>query len=52
MNAWNDGVIEPLSIKLQAISSASEVAIMILRIDDVIASGNKPKMAEHPDMNM
>jgi len=34
------GVIEPLKIKTQAISSASEVAQMILRIDDVIASGN------------
>jgi len=32
------GVIEPLRIKTQAISSASEVAIMILRIDDVIAA--------------
>jgi len=32
------GVIEPLKIKTQAISSASEVAIIILRIDDVIAS--------------
>jgi len=31
-------IIEPLKIKSQAISSASEVAIMILRIDDVIAS--------------
>jgi len=33
------GVIEPLKIKTQAIKSASEVATMILRIDDVIASG-------------
>ena len=33
------GIIEPLRIKTQAIASASEVAIMILRIDDVIASG-------------
>jgi len=38
-DAWKDGVIEPLKIKTQAISSASEVAIMILRIDDVIAGG-------------
>ncbi len=37
MDAWQAGVIEPLKIKTQAISSASEVAIMILRIDDVIA---------------
>jgi thermosome len=33
------GIIEPLKIKTQAIASASEVAIMILRIDDVVASG-------------
>jgi thermosome len=32
------GVIEPLRVKTQAISSASEAAVMILRIDDVIAS--------------
>ena len=39
MDAWNKGVLEPLKIKTQAISSASEVAQMILRIDDVIAGG-------------
>ncbi len=32
------GVLEPLKVKKQAISSATEVAIMILRIDDVIAA--------------
>jgi chaperonin GroEL (HSP60 family) len=32
------GVIEPLRVKIQAIQSAAEVATMILRIDDVIAS--------------
>ena len=31
-------IIEPYKIKSQALSSATEVAIMILRIDDVIAS--------------
>jgi len=36
------GIIEPLRVKSQAISSASEVAIMILRIDDVISAG-RPK---------
>lgn len=34
------GIIEPLKIKTQAISSASEVSMMILRIDDVLASSN------------
>ncbi len=37
------GVIEPLKIKTQALSSAAEVAEMILRIDDVILSGKKEK---------
>ena len=47
-DSWRVGVIEPLKIKTQAVSSASEVATMILRIDDVIAgsssAGGAPKM--------
>ena len=39
VDAWKMGVIEPLKIKTQAIKSASEVAELILRIDDVLASG-------------
>jgi len=35
-------VIEPLRVKTQAINSATEVANMILRIDDVIASRRAP----------
>ncbi|RLG58150.1 MAG: thermosome subunit, partial [Candidatus Hydrothermarchaeota archaeon] len=35
---FEEGVIEPLRVKTQAIASASEVAVMILRIDDVIAA--------------
>ncbi len=38
MDAWKEGILEPLKVKTQAISSAAEVAIMILRIDDIIAS--------------
>ena len=34
----SEGILEPLKVKRQAISSASDLAIMILRIDDVIAS--------------
>ncbi len=41
MDAWKKGVIEPLKIKTQAVSSATEVAVMILRIDDVIAGGKQ-----------
>jgi chaperonin GroEL (HSP60 family) len=37
-NMKDIGVLEPLRVKKQAISSATEVAIMILRIDDVIAA--------------
>jgi archaeal chaperonin len=33
-----NGVVEPLRVKTQAISSAAEVAVMILRIDDIIAA--------------
>ncbi len=41
MNAWEAGVLEPLKIKTQALSSATEVAEMILRIDDVILAGKR-----------
>ncbi|MCL7414148.1 MAG: TCP-1/cpn60 chaperonin family protein [ANME-2 cluster archaeon] len=39
-----NGVLDPLRVKTQAINSATEAAIMILRIDDIIASegGNGP----------
>ena len=40
-DSWADGIIEPLQIKTQAVQSAAEVAIMILRIDDVIAGSGK-----------
>ncbi|MEA1905298.1 MAG: thermosome subunit beta [Candidatus Hadarchaeota archaeon] len=35
------GVVEPLRVKTQAIKSGSEAAVMILRIDDVIAASKK-----------
>jgi len=41
IDSWEFGVIEPLNIKTQAISSASEVTQMILRIDDVIAGSKE-----------
>ncbi|MBI2629332.1 TCP-1/cpn60 chaperonin family protein [Candidatus Pacearchaeota archaeon] len=40
-DTFEAGIIEPLKVKTQAISSASEVANMILRIDDVISSGKR-----------
>ncbi|VVB78844.1 Thermosome subunit [uncultured archaeon] len=54
-NVFEKGIIEPAKIKSQAISSATEVAIMILRIDDVLASKTQPKssprMGGMPDMS-
>ena len=41
-----EGIVEPLSVKSQAIDSASEVAVMILRIDDVIAASGETKGPE------
>jgi len=58
MDAWKNGVIEPLKIKTQAIRSATEVAELLLRIDDVIAASGlskggpqmPPGMGGMPDM--
>jgi archaeal chaperonin len=52
-NVLEARILEPFRIKTQAISSASEVANMILRIDDVIAANGKNKsgMRIHPEMN-
>ena len=53
IDAMKLGIVEPLNIKTQAISSASEVAIMILRIDDVIASSKGAGQNRMPpDMGM
>jgi len=44
MNSLENGIVEPIVVKEQAIKSAAEAASMILRIDDVIAA-TKPKEA-------
>ncbi|MEM2924815.1 MAG: thermosome subunit alpha [Methanocellales archaeon] len=45
-----EGVVEPLKVKTQAISLASEAATMILRIDDIIsAKGIKPQTPPAPE---
>ena len=48
------GVLEPLRVKTQAIASAAEAAIMILRIDDIIASAKSagPDMSGMPPEGM
>jgi len=43
IDAWSHGIIEPLKIKTQALKSATEVAEMILRIDDVILGNTEER---------
>ena len=50
MNSKDRNVIEPLRVKVQAINSAQEVANMILRIDDVIASRRSAPQGGAPGM--
>jgi thermosome len=38
VDMWKNFVVEPLKVKTQMISAATESAVMILRIDDIIAS--------------
>ncbi|MCL7410254.1 MAG: thermosome subunit alpha [Methanosarcinaceae archaeon] len=38
IDMWENNVVEPLRIKTQAINAATEAAVMILRIDDVVAA--------------
>ncbi len=44
------GVIEPIRVGKQAINSATDAAIMILRIDDVVASKGESKGGKSGDM--
>lgn len=54
-NTFEAGIIEPLKVKTQAVSSASEVATMILRIDDVLISDSgkhlNPKQEDLSDFD-
>ena len=49
-NVLDAKIIEPYKIKSQAISSASEVANMILRIDDVLSSTGKSSKRNKAEM--
>jgi len=56
-DTFEAGIIEPLKVKTQAINSASEVATMILRIDDILVSksssgGNMPQAFKNPYQGM
>lgn len=44
-------VIEPLRVKTQAITSSTEAASMILRIDDVMASAKDEHPKKKPDLS-
>ena len=52
IDVWKAGIVEPLKIKTQAIKSATEVAEMILRIDDVIAATGESKKERGMPPNM
>ncbi len=41
-DSWGAGVLEPLAMKERALASAAEVAVMLLRIDDVISAEQEP----------
>ncbi len=52
IDMWENNVVEPLRIKTQAINAAAEAAVMILRIDDVVAAspgGPGGAMGDMPD---
>jgi archaeal chaperonin len=46
---WKLRVVEPLRVKRQALSSAVEVATMVLRIDDIIASKKSSPGGKGPE---
>lgn len=51
VDMMEQGVVEPLNVKIQAIKSAVDAATMVLRVDDVIAAkveGLKPKPGQSP----
>ncbi|MEE6209533.1 thermosome subunit alpha [Salarchaeum sp. III] len=46
---WERGVVEPLHVHAHAIQSATEAAVLILRVDDVIAAGDLAGGEEEPE---
>ena len=50
VNAVEKGVLEPYLITRQSIAGATEAAISILRIDDVLWAKQDPSMPESPEM--
>ncbi len=52
VDMWQRGVIEPLRTKRQSVDSAVEAAMMIIKIDDVIASKRGAPQAPPPGGGM
>lgn len=52
IDSIKEGIVEPLKIKTQAIKSATEVAELILRIDDVISAGSDSRPSGMPQRGM
>ena len=50
-NMVDDGILEPLRITRQAISGATEAAVSILRIDDVLWAKADAAMPDMPEMD-
>jgi len=48
-DVYNIGIVEPLKVKTQAIMSATEVATLILRVDDVLISSKKKDLIKEID---
>lgn len=51
-NMYEMGVIDPLRVKTQAIKSATEVATMVLRVDDMLRAREKAMMDVAPEHNI
>lgn len=49
LDAFAKGIIEPLPVKTHAFKAAADVAVMILRIDDVIVAGQQETKAIEPE---
>lgn len=49
VDMWENFVVEPLRVKTQVVNAATESAVMILRIDDIIASTRAPAPAPGPE---
>lgn len=51
-NMIDMGIVDPLRVKTQAIKSAAEVAIMILRVDDMLRAREQEMMDVKPEHNV